>query len=130
MFPLLGWCLFFKHYDKFTLRFQSMCNLSWEKNPISMYPSPGYLFVLQTLHHLYPSIPYTPYLVNVYSQDISPLPLHFNLYVPLLGKCLFARHYITSSTPFQFIRTTSLVTVYSQDMSPLSHSYLRVPPPW
>ena len=98
---------------------------------------------------------YVPPRVNVYSPDItSLLPIYSKLYVPLLdtwlfltlyhlypsilssmypflGKCLFSRHYITSTPPFQHIRIPSWVSVYSPDIiSPLPlHSNLYVAPP-
>ena len=53
-----------------------------------------YMFIFKTLYQLYHSIPIYMY--------------------PLLGKCLFSIHYITSSTPFKSICTPSWVSFYFQ----------------
>ena len=63
------------------------------------------LFILKTLYHHYPSIP-----VHMYT---------------LLGKCLFSRHYNTSTTPFQSIRTPFWVSVILKIISSLP----QTPPP-
>ena len=78
----------------------------------SLCTPPGYLFVFQTLHYPYPSI-------SIYMY-------------PLLGKSLFSRHYITSTTPFQSVCIPSWVNVYSPDItSPLPlHSKSICTPSW
>ena len=128
MYPRLGNCLFSRHYITSTPLFQFICTLSRTTeyspditSPLSLHsnlyePPLGYLLSLKILYPLYPSIPIYMYpsSVNVYSQDIMSSDHSIPIYAyPLLGKCLFYRHYITSAPPFKSIGTSSWVNVFS-----------------
>ena len=112
MYPLLGKYLFSKHYITSTPLFHSICTPSW----VNVYSRDYITFISSFLSPrtplvnvyspditlLYPSFISLCTLVSVYSTDnTSSLPsIPISMY-PLLGKCLFYRHYNTYNTPFQ-----------------------------
>ena len=98
LYPLLGKCLFPRHYIISTPPFQSICTPSLVNDDF------------QDIFQIYLSIP-------IYMCSHPP-PTH------LLDKSLFSRHYIASIPPFQYTCTLFGKVLFS---TLYHHSYLHVP---